>query len=27
DAEVLNDDGKLCALAQMTIAVRPIPKG
>jgi uncharacterized protein (TIGR00369 family) len=26
DAEVLNDDGKLCALAQMTIAVRPIPK-
>jgi 1,4-dihydroxy-2-naphthoyl-CoA hydrolase len=25
DAEVLNDDGKLCALAQMTIAVRPIP--
>jgi uncharacterized protein (TIGR00369 family) len=26
DAEVLNDDGKLCALAQMTIAVRPIPE-
>ena len=26
DAEVLNDEGKLCALAQMTIAVRPIPK-
>ena len=26
DAEVLNEDGKLCALAQMTIAVRPIPK-
>jgi 1,4-dihydroxy-2-naphthoyl-CoA hydrolase len=26
DAEVLNDDGKICALAQMTIAVRPIPK-
>ena len=25
DAEVLNDDGKLCALAQMTIAVRPAP--
>jgi uncharacterized protein (TIGR00369 family) len=27
DVEVLNDDGKLCALAQMTIAVRPLPKG
>ncbi|HEY0318931.1 MAG TPA: PaaI family thioesterase [Solirubrobacterales bacterium] len=27
DAEVVNDEGKLCALAQMTIAVRPIPKG
>ena len=27
DAEVLDDDGKLCALAQMTIAVRPLPKG
>src|SRR3954454_349586 len=27
DAEVLNDEGKLCALAQMTIAVRPIPQG
>jgi uncharacterized protein (TIGR00369 family) len=26
DAEVLNANGKLCALAQMTIAVRPIPK-
>jgi 1,4-dihydroxy-2-naphthoyl-CoA hydrolase len=26
DAEVLNDEGKLCALAQMTIAVRPLPK-
>jgi 1,4-dihydroxy-2-naphthoyl-CoA hydrolase len=26
DAEVLNDEGKLCALAQMTIAVRPQPK-
>jgi len=26
DAEVLDADGKLCALAQMTIAVRPIPK-
>jgi len=25
DAEVLNEAGKLCALAQMTIAVRPIP--
>jgi 1,4-dihydroxy-2-naphthoyl-CoA hydrolase len=25
DAEVLNDDEKLCALAQMTIAVRPLP--
>jgi uncharacterized protein (TIGR00369 family) len=25
DAEVLNDDGKICALAQMTIAVRPLP--
>jgi 1,4-dihydroxy-2-naphthoyl-CoA hydrolase len=25
DAEVLNDDGKVCALAQMTIAVRPLP--
>lgn len=24
DAEVLNDEGKLCALAQMTIAVRPL---
>jgi 1,4-dihydroxy-2-naphthoyl-CoA hydrolase len=27
DAEVLNADGKLCAIAQMTIAVRPLPKG
>ena len=26
DAEVLNDDGKLCATAQMTIAVRPLPE-
>jgi uncharacterized protein (TIGR00369 family) len=26
DAEVRNQDGKLCALAQMTIAVRPIPE-
>jgi 1,4-dihydroxy-2-naphthoyl-CoA hydrolase len=26
DAEVKNDEGKLCALAQMTIAVRPLPK-
>jgi 1,4-dihydroxy-2-naphthoyl-CoA hydrolase len=26
DAEVINADGKLCALAQMTIAVRPLPK-
>ena len=26
DAEVVNADGKLCALAQMTIAVRPLPK-
>ncbi len=25
DAEVLNAEGKLCALAQMTIAVRPRP--
>ncbi|HSR94579.1 MAG TPA: PaaI family thioesterase [Solirubrobacterales bacterium] len=25
DAEVLDADGKLCALAQMTIAVRPFP--
>jgi uncharacterized protein (TIGR00369 family) len=27
DAEVLNDDGRICALAQMTIAVRPLPDG
>jgi 1,4-dihydroxy-2-naphthoyl-CoA hydrolase len=27
DAEVLDADGRLCALAQMTIAVRPLPKG
>lgn len=26
DAEVKDDEGKLCALAQMTIAVRPIPQ-
>lgn len=26
EAEVLNDEGKLCALAQMTIAVRPRPQ-
>lgn len=26
DAEVLDDDGRLCALAQMTIAVRPLPQ-
>ena len=26
DAEVLDTEGKLCALAQMTIAVRPLPK-
>ncbi len=26
DAEVIDADGKLCALAQMTIAVRPLPK-
>lgn len=26
DAEVLNYEGKLCALAQMTIAIRPLPK-
>ena len=25
EAEVLNDEGKVCALAQMTIAVRPRP--
>jgi 1,4-dihydroxy-2-naphthoyl-CoA hydrolase len=25
DAEVRDQDGKLCALAQMTIAVRPLP--
>jgi 1,4-dihydroxy-2-naphthoyl-CoA hydrolase len=25
DAEVLDADGRLCALAQMTIAVRPLP--
>jgi uncharacterized protein (TIGR00369 family) len=25
EAEVLNDEGKVCALAQMTIAVRPLP--
>jgi uncharacterized protein (TIGR00369 family) len=27
DAEVLDDEGRLCALAQMTIAVRPVPSG
>jgi 1,4-dihydroxy-2-naphthoyl-CoA hydrolase len=26
DAEVLDDEGRICALAQMTIAVRPRPK-
>jgi len=26
DAEVLDAEGKLCALAQMTVAVRPIPR-
>jgi uncharacterized protein (TIGR00369 family) len=26
DAEVKDDQGRLCALAQMTIAVRPIPR-
>jgi uncharacterized protein (TIGR00369 family) len=26
DAEVLDDDGRICAIAQMTIAVRPLPK-
>jgi len=26
DAEVFNEEGRLCALAQMTIAVRPLPK-
>jgi uncharacterized protein (TIGR00369 family) len=26
DAEVRDDEGRLCALAQMTIAVRPAPK-
>lgn len=25
DAEVLNEDGRICALAQMTVAVRPLP--
>ncbi|MEZ5078372.1 MAG: PaaI family thioesterase [Solirubrobacterales bacterium] len=25
DAEIRNQDGRLCALAQMTIAVRPLP--
>lgn len=27
DAEVKDDQGRLCALAQMTIIVRPIPQG
>jgi uncharacterized protein (TIGR00369 family) len=26
EAEVLDDEERLCALAQMTIAVRPLPK-
>jgi len=26
DAEVRNEEGKLCALSQMTVAVRPAPK-
>jgi 1,4-dihydroxy-2-naphthoyl-CoA hydrolase len=26
DAEVLNDEERVCALAQMTIAVRPLPE-
>jgi uncharacterized protein (TIGR00369 family) len=26
DAEVVDDEGRICALAQMTIAVRPLPK-
>jgi 1,4-dihydroxy-2-naphthoyl-CoA hydrolase len=26
DAEVTSDEGKLCALAQMTIAIRPLPR-
>ena len=26
DAEVNDDEGRICALAQMTIAVRPLPK-
>ncbi|MBA3864916.1 MAG: PaaI family thioesterase [Solirubrobacterales bacterium] len=26
DAELLDDDGRVCAIAQMTIAVRPLPK-
>jgi len=26
DAEVFNDEGKLCAMAQMTVAIRPIPE-
>ena len=26
DAEVRDDDGRICAIAQMTIAVRPLPK-
>ena len=25
EAEVLDDQGRVCALAQMTIAVRPLP--
>lgn len=27
DAEILDAEDRLCALAQMTIAVRPVPKG
>ncbi|HEY5815085.1 MAG TPA: PaaI family thioesterase, partial [Solirubrobacterales bacterium] len=27
EAEVRDDQGRTCAIAQMTIAVRPIPKG
>ncbi len=27
DAEVRDADGKLCALAQMTIAIRPLARG
>jgi uncharacterized protein (TIGR00369 family) len=27
DVEITDDDGRLCALSRMTIAVRPIPQG